>query len=54
MGCVRTRDAADFIAQNLRCETHAHCLTMCASTRRVFFRYALDMLSFIPFGMQYY
>ncbi len=37
---VCTRDAAGFIAQNLRCETRAHCLTVCASTRRVYFRYA--------------
>ncbi len=32
---VRARDAAGFIAQNLHCETRAHCLTVCASTRRV-------------------
>ncbi len=35
MARVRARDAAGFIAQNLRCETRAHCLTMCASTHRV-------------------
>ncbi len=44
MARVRARDAAGFIAQNLRCETRAHCLTVCASTHRVFlyicFRYA--------------
>ncbi len=33
--CVRARDAAGFIAQNLRCKTRAHCLTVCASTRCV-------------------
>ncbi len=35
MACVRARDAAGFIAQNLRCETRAHCLKVCASTRLV-------------------
>ncbi len=35
MARVRARDAPGFIAQNLRCETRAHCLTMCASTHCV-------------------
>ncbi len=35
MARVCARDAAGFIAQNLRCETRAHCLTVCASTHRV-------------------
>ncbi len=35
MARVRARDAAGFIAQNLRCETRAHCLTVCASTSLV-------------------
>ncbi len=55
MARVRARDAVGFIAQNLHCETRVHCLTACASTRRVLpLPYALDMLLFIPFGMQYY
>ncbi len=41
MARVRARDnRGGFIAQNLRCETRVHCLTVCAFTRRVFFRYA--------------
>ncbi len=35
MAGVRSRDTAGFIAQNVHCETHAHCLTVCASTRCV-------------------
>ncbi len=35
MAHVHARDTAGFIAQSLRCETCAHCLTVCASTRRV-------------------
>ncbi len=35
MARVHARDTAGFIAQNLCCETRAHCLTVCASTRRV-------------------
>ncbi len=35
MARVHARDMAGFIAQNLRCEIRAHCLTVCASTHHV-------------------
>ncbi len=45
MARVHARDEVGFIAQNLQCETRAHCLTLCASTRHVLLqiclRYAL-------------
>ncbi len=34
--CVRVRDAVGYIAQYLRCETRAHCLTVCFYFRYVF------------------
>ncbi len=35
MARVHARDMAGFIAQNLRYEIRAHCLTVCASTHHV-------------------
>ncbi len=47
MARVHARDEVGFIAQNLQCETRAHCLTLCAFTRHVLLQICLICFVFV-------